>query len=49
MLEAFVDKMYFFKWGFSEPLLQGKENTNKEGEIPCARDKHDAWVTYQAY
>ena len=38
-----------FSWKDSVPSVQGRENTNKEGEIPCAKNKHEASATYQAH
>ena len=38
-----------FSWKDSVPSLQGRENTNKEGEIPCAKNKYEASATYQAH
>ena len=31
------------------PLVQGRLNTNKEGKIPCAKNKYKASATYQIH
>ena len=37
--------LYKLLWIF--PSVQGEGNTNKEGEIPCAKEKYEALATYQ--
>ena len=39
--------VYKFLWIFIS--VQGRKNTNKEGEIPCAKNKYKASTTYQAH
>ena len=39
----------WYKLLLEVPLVQGRGNTNKEGEIPCAKNKCKALATYQAY
>ena len=35
-----------FSWKDSDQLVQGRGNINKEGEIPCAKNKYEDSATY---